>query len=103
MSATWRRQREDDMEVADRQQVGLALEPARCARRRPGTWGNAGCGRSCRQCADARSPRRLDVAAKRGRAAILDCRHDAPLDTTEMRGMGATERLAVAAEDVRYL
>ena len=39
------RQREDDVEIADRQQVGLALgEPWR-ARPRPGTSDNAGCGR----------------------------------------------------------
>ena len=51
-------QREDDMEVADRQQVGLALGQPGRARRRPGTWGSAGCGSCCRRSASGRSPRR---------------------------------------------
>ena len=41
------------------------------------------------------------MAAERDRPAGLDRRHDAALDAAEMRSVGATERIAVAAEDVR--
>ena len=37
------------------------------------------------------------------RATGLDRCHDASLDPAEMRGMTATERLAMAAEDIRHL
>ena len=43
------------------------------------------------------------VAAERVRPAGLDRRHDAALDAAEMRSVGATERIAVAAEDIRHL
>ena len=58
-------QREHDMEVADRQQVGLPLgEP--CTRGRAlALRDSAGCGSCCRRSANARSPRR----PRRGRQA----------------------------------
>ena len=99
----WRRQGEDHVVVGHRQQLGLArLEPlgARQTLALRTMSIAAGVVGAADQPAVAAL---LDVPTKHGRATGLDRRHDAPLDTTEMRGMGATERLAVAAEDVRYL
>ena len=45
----------------------------------------------------------LDVAAENRRAANLDRGHDAALSEVHMAGIGRTPRLAMAAEDVRYL
>jgi len=45
----------------------------------------------------------LGMPAERGRPARLDRRHDTALEAAEMRAATATERLAVAAEDVRHL
>ena len=76
-----RRQREDDMEVRHRQQLGL---PGGQPRRRgpgPGTSGSAGCGRSCRRCGSARNPR----TARCGRPAP-------PSDTARWRSSRAARR-----------
>ncbi len=43
------RQRVDDMEVADRQQLGLALGQPLAALPHPDTSGNADCGSCCRR------------------------------------------------------
>ena len=61
------RQREHDVEVGDRQQLGLARLKPRLPPPAIGTSGNGGCGRSCRRCACARSPRsaRRDRRARR--------------------------------------
>src|SRR5271166_4025680 len=97
-----RRQGEDHMVVGHRQQLGLTrLKPfSACQtlalRAVPIAAGIVGA-------ADQPAVAVLfDVPAKRGRATGLDRRHDAPLDTTEMRGVIATERLVVAAEDIRH-
>ena len=45
----------------------------------------------------------LDVPAERGRAASLDCRHDAELAKTQMAGILRPPCLTVAAEDIRHL
>jgi hypothetical protein len=45
----------------------------------------------------------LDVPSERRRSANLDRGHDPSLDPAEMSAMAATERFAVAAEDIRYL
>jgi len=45
----------------------------------------------------------LDVSAERGRAARLDCRHDAELAKTQMASILCTPCLPVAAEDIRHL
>jgi hypothetical protein len=43
------------------------------------------------------------MPTKHGSAAGLDRCHDASLGPAEMSAMAATERLAVAAEDIRHL
>jgi hypothetical protein len=43
------------------------------------------------------------MAAKRCRAATLDCRHHLQLLEAEMAGMGVTPCYAMAAEDIRNL
>ena len=45
-----RRQGEDDVEIGNRQQLGLA-SGENFARAAPGILDNGGCGRSCRRCA----------------------------------------------------
>ena len=45
----------------------------------------------------------LDMTAKRGSAANLDCRHDASLSEVQVIGVGRAPRLTVAAEDIRHL
>src|SRR4051794_20786033 len=45
----------------------------------------------------------LDMAAERRGAARLDRAHDAPFGAAEMAGVYLAIRLAVAAEDIRYL
>lgn len=45
----------------------------------------------------------LDVPAERGRAASLDCRHDAELAKTHMAGIRRPPCLPVAAENIRHL
>ena len=61
-----RRQREHHVIVRHRQQLGLARRRAIPSRRRPGTSGSAGCGRSCRQWSYRRSPR----SARHGRRGL---------------------------------
>ena len=56
--------RKDHMEVADRQQIGFAGGKPVPRRRPPGTWGNGGCGWSCRQSDCVRSPAALDMVAE---------------------------------------
>ena len=45
----------------------------------------------------------LDVPSERRRSAQLDRCHDTSLDPAEVSAMAATERFAVAAEDIRHL
>ena len=49
-------QGEDDVEVADRGAVLPLVRQASPWPPRPGTWGNGGCGMSCRRCGRDRSP-----------------------------------------------
>ena len=72
-------QGEDDVEIADRQQIGLAGgEPIR--RRRALTlWAMAIAARVVSDAAVATILAALDVPAERGRASLLDRRHDLEL------------------------
>ena len=94
------RQREDDMEVADRQQIGFARgEPVPCRRAlafgaMPVAAGVVG------DAAVAAVLARLDMAAERGGAAGLDRRHHLQLAEAQMAGMGRAPGGAVAMEDV---
>src|SRR3984957_16690094 len=96
------RQGEDDMVVGHWQQLGLTrLEPVgACQALALRTVSiMAGVVGAADQAAVAAL---FDVPTKHGRAAGLDRRHDASLDPAEMSAMAATERFAVAAEDIRH-
>jgi hypothetical protein len=98
-----RRQREDDMEVADRQQLRLTLgEPLLC-RCALAFWavpvaaaivGDDG----VRAVLAARN-----MAAERRGAAALDCAHHLHLVEADVPGIGSAPRRPVVAEDIRDL
>ena len=98
-----RRQRENDMEILDRQQVGLPrFEPfAGCTGLTlpavPVATGVVGNGRVPTIAATR------DVAAEGGRPTCLYCSHHAPLTAIEMAGIAGTISIAMAAEHVRHL
>ena len=98
-----RRQREDDVEILDRQQVGLPRFEPFAGRTcltlpaMPVAAGVVGNGR-VPTIAAAR-----DVAAEGGRPASLYRSHHAPLRAVEMAGIAGTISVAVAAEHVRHL
>ena len=96
-----RRQREHDMEIGDRQQLGLSvrqpLRPRRALtlRAMPIAAGVVG---------DPRRPTILagfDMTPERGRPTRRDRAHDAPLGPPHMSGVAAKIGLAMAAQDVR--
>ena len=98
-----RRQREHDVVVGHRQQLGLALGQPFLRRRAlalravpvaAGVVGDVG----VRALLAAR-----DMAAERRRAAALDRRHHLQLAEAHMTGIGSAPRRPVAAEDVRDL
>ena len=97
------RQREDHVEVGDRQQLRLAgLQPR--LRRRPLALGTVAVAAGV--VGYARVPAvvaALDMAAERRGATELDRRHDAPLAEAQMTLVGGTPSGAVAAEDIRHL
>ncbi|MBA7558884.1 hypothetical protein ES708_00494 [subsurface metagenome] len=88
------------MEVAHRQQVGLALGQP-CAGRRPLAFGAvpvaAGVVGDPPVAAVAAA---LDVAAERGGAAVLDRRHDLELPQAQVAGLGRPVGRPSSAEDV---
>jgi hypothetical protein len=94
------RQREHDMEVADRQQVGLALgQPRPCGRALalravPVAAGVVGDPPLAAVLAS------LDVTAKGCGAAILDRRHDLELGEAQVTCMGGPESGSGSTEDV---
>ena len=94
------RQGEHDVEVANRQQVGLA-------RGQPGARGGAlalgAVSVATRVVGDPPVPAvfaGLDVTAQRGGAAVLDGRHDLELAEAEMPGMGRAIGRPAAPEDI---
>jgi hypothetical protein len=91
---------EDDMEIGDRQQIGLAgREPI--LRRRPLTLGAmAIAARVVGDAAVAAILAVLDMPAERGRAALLDRRHDLELSQARMSGIGSTPVGPIAMKDV---
>ena len=94
------RQREDDVEVADRQQIGLARgEPV--PRRRALALGAVPVAAAVvGDAAVAAVLARLDMAAERCGAAGLDRRHHLQLAEAQMTGMGRAPGGAMAMEDV---
>ena len=94
------RQREDDMEIADRQQIGLAgREPI--LRRRPLTLGAVAiAARVVGDAAVAAIFAALDMPAERGRTALLDRRHDLELPQAHMSGIGPAPVGPMAMKDI---
>ena len=45
----------------------------------------------------------LDMTTEHGSAADLDCRHNASLGEVDVAGISRAPRLAMTAEDLRYL
>ena len=103
MSPIARRQREDDVEVGDRQQFGLARRHPLARRRTlalravPIAAAVVGDGR-VRAVLAAR-----DMSAERRRAAVLDGAHHLELEQAHVTAVGMTPRGPVVAEDVRDL
>jgi hypothetical protein len=96
-------QREDDVEILNRQQIGLArFQPrpsGRALARRTMSVSAAAVG-------DLSKPALLaapNVASQRRRAAGLDRPHHATLATIEVAGIGLAIGFTVAAEDIRHL
>ena len=97
------RQREDDVEVADRQQVGLAFGELRAGR---GTLAPGAVPVAAAVIGDppvAAVGAGLGVAAERGGAAGLDSRHHLELIQAQVPGTGGPVRWAGGAEDVSNL
>src|SRR6516225_1372557 len=93
-------QGEDDVEIADRQQIGLARrEPILC-RRALTFWTMAIAARVISDAAVAAILAALDMAAERGRAALLDRRHDLELIQAHMPDMGSAPARSMAMKDV---
>ena len=103
MSAIGRRQREDDVEVADGQQLGLALGEPLLGGGALALWampvaaavvGDDG----VRAVLAAR-----DMAAERRGAAALDGRHHLQLVEADVPGIGSAPRRPVVAENIYRL
>ena len=93
-------QREDDTEIADRQQIGRAgREPI--LRRRPLTLGAVAiAARVVGDAAVAAIFAALDMPAERDRTALLDRRHDLELLQAHMSGIGPSPVGPMAMKDI---
>ena len=88
------------MEIADRQQIGLARgKPVPC-RRALALGAMAVAARVVSDAAVAAILATLDMSAERGRAALLDCRHHLELTQAHMPGIGSTPVGSMAMKDV---
>jgi hypothetical protein len=100
MSATSAGEREDDMEIADRQQVGFALgQPGA----RSGTLAFGTVSVAAAIVGNAPVPAVLagiDVTAERRRAAGLNRRHDLELGQAQVTGLGGTIAGPFSSEDI---
>ena len=94
------RQGEDQVEVADRQQIGLAGGKPVPRRRALALGAMAVAARVVRDPAVAAILAALDMAAEGGRAAVLDGRHHLELAKAQMPGIGLAPGGAMAMEDV---
>jgi len=94
------RQREDQMEVADRQQIGLARGKPISRRRALALGAMPVATRVVGDPAMAAILTALDVAAEGSRAAVLDGRHHLELAKADMPGIGLAPGGPVAMEDV---
>lgn len=97
------RQGEDNVEVGNRQQLGLARFQPRL-RRPPLALGTVPIAAGVISDARVRTVlAALDMPAERRGATDLDRRHDAPLGKAEMRLVGGPPGSAEAVEDIRHL
>ncbi len=94
------RQRENDVEVADRQQIGLAGREPILRRRALTLWAMAIAARVVGDTAVAAIFAALDMPAERGGAALLDRRHDLELTQAHMSGIGPAPVGPIAMKDV---
>jgi hypothetical protein len=101
----WGGQREHDVEIRHRQELGLALgEPllrgsALAFRAMPVTAGVEGDPGVAALVVLAT----FNMATERSRAAVLDGRHDLDLAEADMAGIGLSPRRSMAAENIRDL
>src|SRR5439155_2726737 len=94
------RQREDHVEIADRQQIGLAGgEPIRRCHALT-FWAMAVATRVVSDATVAAILAALDMPAECDRAALLDCGHDLELTPAHMPGIGSTPVGSMAMKDV---
>jgi hypothetical protein len=92
--------REDDMEVTDRQQIGFALGQPDAS---SGALALRAMPVAATVVGNAPVPAVLagiDVAAQRGRAAVLDRRHDFELGQAQVTGLGGTIPNSFSPEDI---
>src|SRR6516165_6081622 len=82
-------QREDHVEIGDRQQICPACRKPIRRRRALTLWAMAIATRVVSDAAVAAIFAALDMATERGGAALLDCRHDLELTEAHMSGIGA--------------
>ena len=98
-----RRQGEDDMEIGDRQQLGLARRQPVLGGRPLALGAVAVATRIIGHMDVAAVLAGRDVAAQRRRAAPLDGRHHLELAEAEVAGIGVAPGWPAGAEDVRDL
>jgi hypothetical protein len=94
------RQREDHVEIADRQQVSLAGRQPIRRRRTLTLWAMAVATRVVGDAAVAAILAALDMPAERGRAALLDRRHHLELTEADMPGIGSAPVGSMAMKDL---
>ena len=93
---------EDDVEIGDRQQVSLTIGKPLGARQALALWAVPVATAVVSDADHAAVIALLDVTAERRGAASLDRGHDAALVRQEPTALCGTERIAVAAENVRH-
>ena len=98
-----RRHGEDDVEIRDRQQVGVTIGQPLGARQALALGAVPVATAVVGDADHAAVVALLDMAAERRGAASLDRGHDAALVRQEPTALRGTECIAVAAEDVRHL
>src|SRR6516162_116235 len=91
---------EDHVEIADGQQFGLAFGEPFLRRRALTLWAMAVATRVVGDAAVATILAALDMPAERGRAALLDRRHDLELTQAHMPGIGSAPVGSMAMKDV---
>src|ERR1700722_6265987 len=96
-------QREHDMEIGNRQQLGLPVGEPGLSRRRLTLWTMPIAAGVVGDAAGATIVACLDMAAERRCSTGNDGAHDAPLAASDMSSTGAQIGLAMTTQDVRDL